>query len=398
MINEKLSNIFLPVTLTLLVILAAGRIAAAQSCAEMPPSLFGVTTETATWKNDAETKKGLNRLVNSLKKIESPYKPVIRVVFQYGNEASDYLEALKALHGVNEDCSDRVAYVVGLLVDSQQVFHFNDRHENQSIADRARHFAKTVGKYVDVWEIGNEMNGEWVGWISNNRNNEHHNQSPEELARMRKTVGGQVVEVYKALSCGDPEAETKCALNLYLFDDLNTGKNCRDDTIKGCNAECSREYEMLTWSKNYLEPVKNGLKFDYVFFSFYEDDCKTVEKSPALLADAIKDLSNLFTFGGHKPKVGLGEIAPQCYCSKNKDNDKRRTAKCCRPEQPRFVRRYYGAWHRQIKEMFATLPAAERPDYVGGFFYWYFYQDAATNSKASRRVLEAFRETAKDWR
>ncbi|HYX71942.1 MAG TPA: hypothetical protein VE732_04170 [Nitrososphaera sp.] len=101
--------------------------------------------------------------------------------------------------------------------------------------------------------------------------------------------------------------------------------------------------------------------------------------------------------------MGFGEVAPQCYCSKGRDykpkenDNERRVDPCCRPEQPVYIGYYYQTLHRQIKDSIAMLPSG-RPDYVGGFFYWYFYQDATDQSTASGEVLDALVESAKAWR
>lgn len=51
------------------------------------------------------------------------------------------------------------ADVMGRLLDSSDVA----RTSTQAARDRARAYVEALGDAVDIWEIGNEINGEWLG-------------------------------------------------------------------------------------------------------------------------------------------------------------------------------------------------------------------------------------------
>lgn len=99
----------------------------------------------------------------------------------------------------------------------------------RAILKRTESFAATIGDYVDIWEVGNEINGEWVRWKGEEQNGgiaEHEQQTdPNKLKVMRMLVGEQVPLIYKTLK-SHPKIVKNCAeiaLNLYLKDD-HTGK------------------------------------------------------------------------------------------------------------------------------------------------------------------------------
>jgi len=282
--------------------------------------------------------------------------------------------------------------------------------------ERARKYAETLSDFVDIWESGNEINGDWVGWDEDGKYEEEEGDGS--LKRMRKSVGERIKTVYDEVRkvYGKKGKTPRFALNLYFNDDniesrknpdgSYAGHNCLNTDLKKCRGDCLHDYEMFTWARKYLKPQERKLKFDYVLFSFYKDDCGDVVTDAALWARTFAKLSTAFTVEGSIPKVGFGEVGPQCYCSvgsdgkPKKDGNLRRVDPCCRPEQPVYVRAYYQTLHREIKAAVNELPGA-KPDYVGGFFYWYFYQDATDRkpeSPESLAVLNALIESADAWR
>jgi hypothetical protein len=107
---------------------------------------------------------------------------------------------------------------------------------------------------------------------------------------------------------------------------------------------------------------------NYAFVSFYEDDCTTLDKDPDTWVKIFRKLSERFP----NAKVGFGEFAPQCHmCAKT------RLCPQCLGQQPEYIRRYYQTWHSRIR--------SQVPNYTGGFFYWYYWQDMVPKSKPHRR-------------
>lgn len=388
--------------LILAIILFAGvhRMEAQVSCGRDLSPLFGLTTESVD---------DVNRLLPALQKIREKFIPTLRVVFQPAKNdredekmLSEYATALAQIRG-NDPIPN--AYILGLLVDSSSFHKFDDA----KVRERARKYAEKLSNYVDIWEAGNEVNGDWVGW----EKGKQEKISADELEQMRKSVGSRIKIVYDTINSvySTKKKTARFALNLYFNDDnidsckddkeKYTGRNCLNEDLKNCKGECLHDYEMFTWAKKYLKPY--GMKFDYVLFSFYKDDCTQPITDAAFWVKTFAKLSEEFKIGDNVPKVGFGEVAPQCYCSVGKDgrpeqdDDKRRLAPCCRPEQPRYIRDYYQTLHSQIRDTIAKMNGS-KPDYVGGFFYWYFYQDATDSSSESKRVLDAFIESADFWR
>lgn len=100
--------------------------------------IYGVTLDTIAH---------LNKTITSLQKL--PYRPTVRVVFDPGTTAADYYPALVKLH--------QVAYVMGEILDSSEF-----PTDLASYKARTQNFVSGLNGLVDVWEIANEINGEWL--------------------------------------------------------------------------------------------------------------------------------------------------------------------------------------------------------------------------------------------
>ena len=396
----KKRNLVLTVFLLVLVG-SSSRVQGQTPCGQGMTPLFGLTTESV---------EDVDRLIYALQKIKEKCTPTLRVVFQPAEDSReeeaalrDYASALERIRGREE--VPRYAYVLGLLFDSQN-FH---KYDNNRMRERAKKYADRLSDYVDIWEAGNEVNGDWVGW----QEGQYEGKSAGDLKRMRTSVGARIKTVYDTVRevYRRKRKTPRFALNLYFNDDniesaknpdgSYAGHNCLNTDLVNCRDECLHDYEMFTWARKYLKPQERKLKFDYVLFSFYKDDCREVVTDALLWARTFAKMSAEFTVGGASPKVGFGEVAPQCYCSvgsdgKPKDDNERRVDACCRQEQASYVSDYYQTLHRQIKAAISGVPG-RKPDYVGGFFYWYFYQDATDRSPASDKVLNMLIESADSW-
>lgn len=138
--------------------------------------------------------------------------PTTRIVFdEVGPDK--YATATREIH--------EVSFVMGELLDS----YFVKKHNVRDYVDRARRYVGALGPWVDIWEVGNEVNGQWLG------------DTPSVIAK----VGG-AYDVVKATG-------GRTALTLY-----------HDESSDG----------MLEWAEHHVpDRLKEGL--DYVFVSFYED-------------------------------------------------------------------------------------------------------------------------------
>lgn len=202
-------------------------------------------------------------------------KPTTRVVFDEFVPAADYVDAVGQIAGVS--------FVMGELLDSFYVAQY-------SLAEydaRAEEYLDAMADVVDIWEIGNEINGEWV--CAENADA----CTPEQTA----AVVAKIQAAYDRVKArGEP-----AALTLYY------------------NQDCwsAPDNEMFAWAAaNVPAAMKQGL--DYVLVSYYEDDCNGLQPDwPAVFAE----LRALFPGA----RLGVGECGTT-------DPDRK----------AEFVTRYYG--------------------------------------------------------
>ncbi|MFC5472968.1 hypothetical protein [Paraherbaspirillum soli] len=200
------------------------------------PQIWGVTVDDIS---------GLSSITTALSKL--PKKPTTRIVFDEQVPAADYRNAAVAIN--------RVSYVMGEILDSQYV----DTYSVSGYLNRTKEYLSTLGDVVNIWEVANEVNGEWLG------------NNADVVAKMTGAY-----DLVKA------QGKT-AALTLYYNQD------CWDNP----------DNEMFKWAAaNVPARMKQGL--DYVLVSYYEEDCNGLK--PDWNAVFTK-LSAMFPYS----KVGFGE-------------------------------------------------------------------------------------------
>ena len=102
--------------------------------------VWGVTTDSVS---------SLSAIATSLSTFAKT--PTVRIVFDENVPASDYSSAVTRLYPVS--------YIMGELLDSYYV----KTYSVQQYKDRATEYLNAFASKVDIWEIGNEINGEWLG-------------------------------------------------------------------------------------------------------------------------------------------------------------------------------------------------------------------------------------------
>lgn len=225
--------------------------------------------------------------------------PTVRIVFDEGMDAPHYAGPVAAIR--------HVAYVMGELVDSSTL----KQYTTLQLRERTAAYLHTLGKNVDVWEIGNEINGEWTG--------------------PTRDVVDKTMAAYEVIKAGGG----RVALTLYYNE--------------GCAEQPSRT--MFGWVERNLPPrLRDGL--DYVFISFYEDDCKI---APPDWSAVFGRLGELFP----RAMLGFGEVGTRHIARK-----------------AALIAHYYGL-------------AITHPRFVGGYFWWYFRQDMVPRSRPLWRSLDA---------
>jgi hypothetical protein len=219
-------------------------------------------------------------------------KPTTRIVFDEWVPATDYATPVSKIHNVS--------FIMGELLDS----YYMKQYSLQQYTDRTNEYVNLLGSKVDIWEIGNEVNGEWCGTTS------------AVVAKLNAAY-----DIVKAKNM-------KTALTLYY------NYNCWENASN----------EMFRWAKaNINTKMKNGL--DYVWVSYYEDDCNGYQPNWQKVMDSLHVLFP-------NSKIGIGE------CGTTKSTKK-----------ASYINRYYG--------MKITTP-----NYVGGYFWWYYKQDCVPNTKS----------------
>lgn len=247
----------------------------------VPTPLYGVTVD------DISRLPDITQSLGSLSK-----KPTTRIVFDENVDPSYYRNAAVAIN--------KVSYVMGEILDSFYV----KTYSVQGYTDRTRQYLNELSDVVDIWEVGNEINGEWLG------------SNADVVAKM--------TNAYDLVKSQNKAA----ALTLYY------------------NQDCwsKRSNEMFTWANaNVPYSMKQGL--DYVFISYYEEDCNGLKPDwPAV----FQKLSVMFP----RSKIGFGEVGTSSRTKKSE-----------------YLTRYY------------TMKI-NVPNYVGGHFWWYFRQDMVPKTKA----------------
>jgi hypothetical protein len=246
--------------------------------------IFGVTIDNARTDMPA-----INNALSS-----HTIKPTVRIVFDNFVPAADYIRAVQNI--------SNTSFIMGEIIDS---YRFRDYTIEQYL-DRTKEYLDQFEDIVDIWEIGNEVNGDWLGEIDDT---------------VQKIEGAYQIVIKRGLSV---------ALNFYY------------------NRDCYNkpQYEMFNWiNANLSKEIKQGL--DYVFFSYYEDDCENVVLSQQEWQAVFDSLHALFP----NSKLGFGEIGTRY------DNKK-----------AEYMRRYY-------------LLNITTPDYIGGYFWWYYQQDCIPKTK-----------------
>jgi hypothetical protein len=253
----------------------------------IPAPIYGVTIDDISQ---------IAAIKNSLANL--PHMPTARIVFDEHMPASYYAPAVKRLHNVS--------YIMGELLDSSAFSTYN----LEAYKKRTAEYLNELDGQVDLWEIGNEVNGEWLG---------------------------KQADVIKKIMAANTMVKARggrTALTLYY------------------NLGCSptKQNEMFVWANAIPDSMRNNL--DYVFVSYYPDDCPGPKPN---WDEIFAKLHTLFP----NSKLGFGEIGTAIDSKK-----------------PEFIKQYYGL-------------KVNSPYFVGGYFWWYFRQDMVPAKKPLWSVLSA---------
>jgi len=260
---------------------------------QVPSPLRGITVDSV---------KNLPDIVDSISHLTQ--KMTTRIVFDPGKTPSDYREATEAIH--------KVSYVMGQPIDSFWMKCFTV----PEYMDRVKDYVDNLSEVVDIWEIGNEINGDWTFGST---------RKCKPKATVSRTAAANVAA--KMIAAYDYVKSKGKITELTLYYN------------QGCGEPDANE--MFNWAEaNIPDRMRQGL--DYVLISYYEDDCHGRQPEwPAV----FEKLSKMFP----NSRIGFGE----CGAQKRKATSE---------VKKQYVDRYYRM-------------RIDVPNFVSGCFWWYFRQD-----------------------
>lgn len=266
----------------------------------VPSPIYGVTLDSVATADAT---------VNSLAALARV--PTARIVFDKGEPASYYLKPIQKFRGV--------AYIMGQLADSSYMRHYTVA----SIGTWTQNYTAALGSLVDIWEIGNEVNGNWLG-----------SNTLAKIEAMYDIVSAQ---------------QGKTALTFFYEGEPSDPNNCIAADHGG--------NDMFTWIEQQFqlgvaagqrpaETEKIRQNVNYVLVSWYPDQCPGESPNWPWV---FGRLSSIFP----NAKVGFGELG---------------TA------EPENGSAYEISEIEQYYPMARTLPGLPA-SYIGGYFWWYFYEE-----------------------
>lgn len=215
-----------------------------------PYRIYGVTLDDVTSVSISEVTQALDAMDR---------KPTVRIVMKPECSASSYVSVLQALHGH--------AFIMLCPCDSSYLKHY------QSAAAYVARFRECVGAlspYVDIWEAGNEINGE--GWTG---------LTPRRASQY----------LYAAWH--------------YLH-----AKNLVTEITPYDFRHGDQSIDMIPWLEKYV-PDQMKKQVDHVLISYYDDDNGGIHNDWQTTFDQLKTLFP-------NARIGFGECgfsAPHSYDS-----------------------------------------------------------------------------------
>jgi hypothetical protein len=303
--------------------------------------LYGVTIDSV---------KTIAAVVTGVKNL--PYRPTVRVVFTWVStktgsctnatgtkkavtckavSPTTYKSALEEL--------DAVATVMGELLDSS----FTRGASVSVYTADVRNYVTKLGAYVNIWEIGNEINGDWTGNPATNRL--------------------RIKDAYTDIH----SAGGKTAITFYESDFGST--HCgNDESDVGDTDAPAATMTMFPYGKALTSTVRDGV--NYVLLSWYPGTCtgiksKYTKVTTADVASQVKELHGATYFPN--ASIGFGELG---YNGK---------AYTKLGSSAKTLDKDVMAWGYSLNP--ATVDSTITY-YIGGYFWWYGYEDVFTGKKA----------------
>lgn len=209
-------------------------------------TLYGITIDNA---NDGFISTQASNIATIAS--DTGFPITTRVVFDEGTMGADWVSSVETL--------TPVCQVMGMLIDSEYI----DTLNVTQYGDRATDFLGALGGVVSIWEVGNEVNGNWTG-------------DPTDVA-----------------------AKVLAAFNVFH----GAGKPTAITVYYNPNGVDGAEPTPQEWTSTYLDSaVRNGV--DYVLISYYEVDFDNYRPPASVVQSLVEDLHALYP----NALVGFGEV------------------------------------------------------------------------------------------
>lgn len=286
----------------------------------VPSPIYGVTLDDVS--NPSDTITSLSRLVRL---------PTARIVFDTGETPFYYAQPIQHFRPIS--------YIMGELIDSSYMKHYKTVSAVQSWTNS---YVNTLGSQVDIWEIGNEINGNWLSRQSNGADVMLKIEAMFDIVYGR---GGATALTF--FYEGEPSDPNNCIATNYGGNDMFTW--------------ITQQFQLnLPPAQRSAETEKIRLNVNYVFISWYPGQCPGENPNWLWVFD---QLANIFP----NSKVGFGELgtANPEYGSSLELNE---------------MNQYY-----PMAKTVSGLPAR----YVGGYFWWYFAEELVPWPGSLGAVLNA---------
>ena len=225
--------------LTLACALAASLPASAQITGRSAPApITGITFDDVS---------NVSAEVTTLSSIAKP--PSVRVVFDTGEPASYYLKPIQSFHPV--------AYVMGELMDSSYACSYSV----PGITSFTQSYTATLGSLVDIWEVGNEVNG---SWLCNSGSTRRHSRGNGGV--------GSVMQKVEAMYNTVTALGGRTALTFFYEGEPSEPNNCIDTSGGGNDMFSWINTNFLDFPTTETEAIRLGV--NYVLISWYPDQCQ----------------------------------------------------------------------------------------------------------------------------
>jgi hypothetical protein len=314
----------------------------------IPAPVHGVTVAD---DYDIRTWDYLDQVIPALTNLD--VTPTVRLTFTLevdsglqGAVASTYITPVEQIKAAINENTDAHPFIMGQPVDSSYMFCFSQADH----AARWHDYVETLGEYVDIWEVGNEINGNWL-----------YNTGPN------ADVSGQ--------SCpadwpgGVPTTTTQDVANKMAdaFQIVKAAGKRAALTLTFCPTDLPATNDPFTWLDTYVtSPVlRNGM--DYVLISYYPDVTGCGYGLPKA-SDWVNWFQGIQSRFPHS-KVGMGEWG---YTSASPPAD-----------LSTVLREGY-----EINPSSHLIPGS----WIGGVFYWEFGLTAVPDTGLNQLGMPS------DWR